>query len=94
MGSFAFSAFDERTDAQTERANIVDIIDFEDSEILIVTAKERTNFVENKSIGTTAKRGEFDKMQVAIWMITNKMSRFENAIRICPLRERIDFVED
>ena len=33
-------------------------------------------------------------MQVAILMIANKMSRFENAIRVCPLGERIDFVED
>ena len=87
-------AFDEGADAETERADVVDIINLENGEVLVVACQNTAYFVEDEGIGSATETGQFDHVQTGIVGVAYHVSSLEDTVGVRPLAERVDLAID
>ena len=86
-------ALHKGTYAQTQRADVVHIVDFEQGKALAATFQNIANFVDNESVGTATEGGKLHEMNI-FWRLSHILGGFEHTVGVSPLRDGVDFAEN
>ena len=83
---------DERTDAKLHRPHVVDVVEFEESEALVMANHQVANLIDKEGIGTAAERSELHEMHI-VALLGTPLGSLQNACGIGPLGNVMHVVE-